>query len=155
MDRRTTICIWIIMIGLANFLAYSIVYMHIGGEAIHGKIIRSPGGETQYILKGPGPDDVPVGKCVYIYSGIHSISIWLTVGAVMLAMLTLAKERIASSMRSAIVRGRTFITILATIITLITSVITIWFVIQFTTRLGNPADVRPGASGPSTHVVEH
>lgn len=156
MDRRTIICIWIIMIGLANFLAYSIIYMHIGGEAIHGRVIQSDDGQMQYMLKSSKPEDVPVSKCVYIYSGIHSISIWVTVGSVMLAMLTLAKERITSSMRSTVVRGRTFITILATVITLITSVITVWFVIQFFTLLTNPTDVTKDAIGTHiAHVVEY
>jgi hypothetical protein len=114
MDRRTKICIWIILIGLGNFLAYSLIYMFIGGEAVSG-VIRDDGrGGHEYFLKGPSQEDIPVSKGVYVYSGIHSISIWITVGAVMLAMLILAKERIASSMRSTIVRGRTLITILAT-----------------------------------------
>jgi heme/copper-type cytochrome/quinol oxidase subunit 2 len=75
---------------------------------------------------------------VYIYSGVHSVTIWVTVGAVMLAMLTLAKERIVSSMRTTIVRGRTLITILATIITLTVTVITLWFVLQFARRFTGP-----------------
>ena len=155
MDRRTTICIWIILLGLANFLAYSIVYLHIGGEAIHGQIGKSPTGETVYMLKGPGLNDVPTSSAVYVYSSIHSISIWLTVGAIMLAMLTLAKERIASSMRSTIMRGRTFITILATIIAFVTSIITIWFVLQFAGRFGNHVAQTQGASEVRMiHVVD-
>ena len=134
MDRRTKICIWIILIGLANFLAYTVLYMFIGGEAVSGVIRDNGRGGHEYFLKGPSQEDIPVSKGVYIYSGIHSISIWPTVAAIMLAMLTLAKERIVSSMRSTIVRGRTFITILATVITLTTAVITIWFVLQFVAR---------------------
>jgi hypothetical protein len=130
MDRRTRICIWIILLGLANFLAYSIIYIFINGEAIHGYVTEE-GGVERYYLQGSRTGPTAVSKAVYIYSGIHSISIWPTVGAIMLAMLTLAKERIVSSMRSTIVRGRTFITILATIITLITAVMFIWFVMHF------------------------
>jgi hypothetical protein len=134
MDRRTKICIWIILIGLGNFLAYSVMYVFIGGEAVSGAIKNDDQGHRTYYLKGPTQDEVPVSKQIYIYSGIHSISIWVTVGAVMLAMLTLAKERIVSSMRSTVVRGRTLITILATVITLTTAVMAIWFVLQFTSR---------------------
>ena len=104
MDRRTKICIWIILIGLANFLAYTILYMFIGGEAIHGSVQQGADGAVTYLLQSPGGDDVAVSRAEFIYSGVHSISIWVTVAAVMLAMLTLAKERIASSMRSTIVR---------------------------------------------------
>jgi len=139
MDRRTRICIWIIIVGLANFLAYSILYMFIGGEAVHGSLKHVAPGQVACFLRGPGGQDVAVSPAVYIYSGIHSISIWVTVAAVMLAMLTLAKERIASSMRSTIVRGRTFITILATIITLVSLVVTIWFILQFVRGWAYPA----------------
>ncbi|GAG18149.1 unnamed protein product, partial [marine sediment metagenome] len=119
MDRRTRICLLIILIGLANFLIYALLYVFIGGEAINGSIQTTADGTTTYLLLRPGGETVAVSRGTFIYSGMHSISIWVTVGAVMLSMLTLAKERIASSMRSAIIRGRTIITILATIITMI------------------------------------
>ncbi len=142
MDRRTKICIWIILIGLANFLTYTILYMFIGpGEAASG-YLEKVGDQTRYILQS-GHE---VSRGLYIYSGIHSISIWPTVGAVMLAMLTLAKERIASSMRSTIVRGRTLITILATIISMIIVVMTIWFTLQFCRSFANPRLVPPSAT---------
>ena len=144
MDRRTRICIWTILIGLANFLAYVIIYWHIWGEAVNGHV-QDVDGQLIYFLQS-GRE---VSRAVFLYSGIHSISIAPTVGAIMLAMLTLAKERIASSMRSAIVRGRTFITILATIITMIVVVWTIWFILQFTSNLANP---RP-ATMPATQVT--
>ena len=150
-QRGTRICIWIILIGLLNFLAYSLIYMSVGGEAIHGPVTYGADGRATYNLKSPSQEDIPVSRGVYIYSGIHSISIWPTVGAVMLAMLTLAKERIVSSMRSAIVRGRTTITILATIITMIVVVWTIWFILQFVSHLYNPS-VAPLASQPTAQV---
>ena len=134
MDRRTKICIWIILVGLANFLVYTILYMFIGpGEAVNGhlEIVR---GETRYILQS-GHE---VSRGLYVYSGIHSISVWPTVGAVVLAMLTLAKDRIISSMHSTVVRGRTLITILATVITMIVLVMTIWFTLQFCRSFARP-----------------
>jgi len=140
MDKRTKICIWIILIGLGNFLIYTILYMFISGEAATGHLdkVRSTG-EIRYLLNSGHT----VSRWVYIYSGIHSISIWTTVGAVMLAMLTLAKERIASAMRATIVRGRTLITILATIITLIVIVMTIWFTLQFVHGFFEPNLINP------------
>jgi len=133
MDRRTRICIWIILIGLANFLAYVILYWFIWGEAVNGRV-EAHGEELRYFLQS-GQE---VSRGVFLYSGIHSISIAPTVGAIMLAMLTLAKDRVISSMRRTIVRGRTLITILATIITMIVAVWTIWFVLQFSDRLSTP-----------------
>ena len=128
MDRKTRICISVIIVGLINFLVFAIVYMFIGGEAVFGRVEQiAATGQTHYILQS----DKEVSLGVYIYSGIHSLSIWPTVAAVMLAMLALAKDRIVSSMRSAIVRGRAFLTILATAITMTVIVITIWFILQF------------------------
>ncbi len=149
MDRRTKICLWIILIGLANFLAYSLIYMFIGGEAVSGPVHDVGGGQLRYCLKGPSQQDVPVSRGVYVYSGVHSISIWITVGAVMLAMLTLAKERIVSSMRSTVVRGRTLITVLATVIALTTGLAAIWFALQFASRLAGPHPPPPPAAPPA------
>jgi len=134
MDRKTKICIWTIMIGLANFFAYTIMYMFLGGEAVNGWVTVGTDGQPLYYLQS--------GRLVtggeFVYSGIHSISIWLTVAAVMLAMLTLAKDSLIASMRATIVRGRTFITVLATVIGFSMAVITIWFVLQFTQRMSHP-----------------
>jgi nitrogen fixation/metabolism regulation signal transduction histidine kinase len=71
------------------------------------------------------------------------------VAAMMLAMLTLAKERIVSSMRSTVLRGRTLITILATIITLMTIMMTIIFALQFADRVMHP---RPMPQSPCVVV---
>ncbi len=133
--KMTRICVWIIMAGLANFILYSVLYAYFDGEAINGKVVTTEG-QTRYFLQ----KDQEVSRGVFVYSGIHSISIWPTVGAIMLSMLTLAKERIASSMRKTIVRGKTIITVVATIITLIVIVMTIYFTLQFVRRLRHPTD---------------
>jgi len=135
------------MLGLANFLVYVILYSYFVGEAVNGNV-RIIDGQVRYFLN-PTPQD-PMGqevsRAVFIYSGIHSISIIPTVGAIILAMLTLAKQNLVSAMRSTIVRGRTFITILATVVTLIVIVWTIWFILQFSARLANPQDLRQPAT---------
>ncbi len=141
MHRQTRICVWIIMIGLANFIAFVIGYWSLWGEALNGRV-EAHGSEVLYFLH----TDKPVGLAGFIYSGIHSISIWITVGAVMLAMLTLAKERITSSMRVTIVRGRTLITILATIITLTVTIVTIVTIVHFIHKLRHPTPPRPPAA---------
>lgn len=134
MDFRTRVCIWVIMVGLANFMVYTVLYVFVGGEAVNGYVLSSADGTLRYQLQS----GEIVSRAVFIYSGIHSITIWPTVGAIMLAMLTLAKERIVSSMRSSIVRGRTMITILATVITLIILVMMFWFTLHFAGRLTHP-----------------
>ena len=141
MDRRTRICVWVIMIGLVNFLAYVIGYAYLYGEAINGRV-ELHDDQVRYFL-APAAYSVEVSRGAFIYSAIHSISIWLTVGAVMLAMLTLAKDRLVSSMRRTIIRGRTFYTILATIITLVVVVMTIIFTLRFAGNMSNP---RPPAA---------
>ena len=82
MDRRTRICIWIILIGLANFLAYVILYWFFWGEAVNGRVVEIDG-QTLYFLQS-GKE---VSRAVFIYSGLHSISIAPTVGAIMLATM--------------------------------------------------------------------
>ena len=130
MDRKTRICIWIILGGLGNFLAYVVLYWFFWGEAVNGRV-EADGDRVRYFLQS-GRE---VSRGVFLYSGIHSISIAPTVGAIMLAMLTLAKERVVSSMRRTIVRGRTLMTILATTISLIVGVWTVWFLLQFLRHL--------------------
>ena len=140
MDRKTRICIWVIVLGLANFLAYTLVYVSLGGDAMNGHVRLDTGADPpaprHYLVERSQPTEVSRG--VWIYSAVHSISIWVTVGAVLLAMLTLAKERIVSSMRSSIIRGRTLITMLATIVTLISVLVTVWFLIHMISQLSNP-----------------
>ncbi len=138
MDRRTRICIWVIVLGLLNFMAYTVLYVFINGEAVNGWVEAHDGQRHYYLQSGS-----EVSRGAFVYSGIHSISIWVTVAAVMLAMLTLAKDRIISSMHSTVVRGRTFITILATVITLTTAMATVYFILIFARKLTQPKAVPP------------
>jgi hypothetical protein len=147
-DRKTRICIWVIVLGLGNFLAYTVVYTSLGGDAMNGYVQIDSGGARQYYLGAKGAAR-PVSDGWWIYSAVHSISIWITVGAVLLAMLTLAKERIVSSMHSSIVRGRTLITVLATIVTLISVLVTGWFLIHMVRQLANPESVAAISAGGS------
>jgi hypothetical protein len=151
LDRRTKICIWIILIGLANFLAYTILYAWIYGEAVHGEV-RLIEGQVRYFLQS-GKE---VSAAVFLYSGIHSISIWPTVGAIMLAMLTLAKDRIMMSGYATVERGRAVCTLLAIVIGIIACIMTFMFARQFARRMRHPVEAptsltRPASpGGPST-----
>ncbi|MFP4141194.1 MAG: hypothetical protein ACOCVI_00275 [Planctomycetota bacterium] len=144
MDKRTKICLWIILVGLANFLAYAMMYALIGGEAVNGMVLQTPEGELIYRLQS-GRE---VSRAGFIYSGIHSISIWPTAMAVLLAMLTLAKDRIIASMQKGIVRGRSVCTLLAVLIAISMAGLSFLFIRQFVTHFEQPtAQVRP-TSGP-------
>lgn len=134
MDLRTRICIIVILIGMANFLAYTISYAILWGEAVNGRI-ELQNGQVAYLLQSG--KEVTRGQ--FIYSGIHSITIWPTVMAVLLALLTLAKDRITDSMQSAAMRGRTLCTILAVLIAISMSGLTFLFVSQFSAHLDRAA----------------
>ncbi len=129
------------MLGMANFLAYVLLYTYFGGEAVNGKVVTDAAGQLSYYLQS-GRD---VSQAAFIYSGLHSISIWPTVAAIMLAMMTLAKERIVFSMRQSILHGRTFISILAVVIVLTTAVLTIHFTREFVDRF-DPVAADPAAA---------
>ena len=134
------------MIGSANFMAYIFGYVFLGGEAVNGSFEQISAGNIFFLQSG-----VPVSRGLFLYSGIHSISVWPTFAAIMLAMLTLAKERIVSSMRRTIIRGRTFITVLATLITFTAIVMTVWFIFMFAERLSYPRV--PPPSPPAASVT--
>lgn len=132
-----------IILGLVNFLAFTMSYVVIGGDAMKGDIRVEATDHGQkvlhYFLVGEGRGRrFEVSRGVWIYSAVHSISLWITMGAVMLSMLTLAKDRIVASMRTSIIRGRTFITVLATLVTLISIVFTVWFVAYMIRQLIHP-----------------
>ena len=153
MDHKTRICLAVITLGLANFLAYVVLYTIIWGEAINGRVVEVDG-RRHYYLSPTNPMHEygqEVSRGVFIYSGVHSISIAPTVAAIMLAMLTLAKERIVSSMRRTIVRGRTLITVVATIITILVVLWTAVFIHGFVSHLTHP-HVAPAAPAPAANA---
>lgn len=139
LNRRTKICIWIIVLGLVNFMAYSWLYFSLRGEAVHGSVTAQPvdGGHVhRYYLLDRG-QMVEVSHGTWLFSGLHSISMPLTVGAILLAMLTLAKDRIASSMARSIIRGRLLITLLALAVTVCSLGWTLWFAYLLSSNLHN------------------
>ena len=107
MTRRTAICIWVIIVGLVNFVGFTVGYVALRGEAMNGRVeVERVDGHRRRHHYLSQDRQLEVSRGVWIYSAIHCVSIPLTMGAVMLAMLTLAKDRIVSSMRSAIIHGR-------------------------------------------------
>jgi hypothetical protein len=139
MDHRTRICLAIILLGLVNYVGFVVGYVFIEGDAMNGKVVCDPADTSHwhYLIGGDG-ELQEVGRATWIYSAVHSISIWPTMGAVLLAMLTLAKDRIVSAMHSTVMRGRTFMTIVATLIAFIAVVMTVWFVLHAIRQLTDP-----------------
>ncbi|MFP4052652.1 MAG: hypothetical protein ACLFV7_02180 [Phycisphaerae bacterium] len=143
-DRRTKICLWVIIVGLGNFLAYTMMYALIGGEAVNGTILQMPDGETVYRLQS-GRE---VSAVTFVYSGIHSISIWPTAMAVLLAMLTLAKDRIIDSMQKGVLRGRSVCTLLAVLIAISMAGLTFLFIRQFVSHFDHPVRITETTRAP-------
>jgi hypothetical protein len=143
MTRRTRnrICIWVIFLGLLNFVAYTLVYAELGGDARNGYIGRSPEGDREYyvgghFIRGSEGQFSPVPAWVWIYSYIHSISIWPTEAAVLVCLLILARPHIIATMREGgLMRGSTFIAVCSTIVILLASALTVWFAIRFVIEL--------------------
>ncbi len=138
MDRRkrNRLYVWLIILGLANFMLYATFYAVIGGDAQNGGI-RENGtcyvrGHHVHRLIGY-EQDVP--RWVWIYSYVHSISIWPSIAAVLLAMLMLARPHIMATYQQGIIQGSTLVTIMATVIVLVTSVAMIWFIVTFASQL--------------------
>ncbi|MEK6643655.1 MAG: hypothetical protein AABZ08_07070 [Planctomycetota bacterium] len=133
--RRNRLCIRLIILGLSNFIAYAIPYAMIGGDAPNG-YIKNVDGHAVYYVRGHFvhrsigyEQDVP--RWVWIYSYIHSISIWPSITAVLLAMLMLARPHIIATYSDGLMQGSTLVTVMATVIVVVTSASTAWFIKDF------------------------
>ncbi|MBI4581372.1 MAG: hypothetical protein HY718_16845 [Planctomycetes bacterium] len=151
MQRRTRnrICIWIIVVGLVNFLAYTIVYAELGGDARNGGIeIKRNGDGTPVVdedrdvvrvyyikghfIRGPAGERSDVHRWTWIYSYLHSISIWPTQGALMICMLILAQPHIIATMReNSVMQGTTFVSVAITLVAVVYTAMSVWFVLGF------------------------
>jgi len=132
-QQRNTILLWVIALGLANFVLYTLSYWYLGGDAPNG-VFR----DGQYFLRGhfiwsgSGRLTEAVSRGIWIYSYVHSISIWPTIAAVLVSMLILSRPHIIATMKSEVpVRGNTYVTICITVIVLITAATTVFFIIDF------------------------
>ena len=144
-QRRNRILLWIIALGLANFVLYTLTYWYLGGDAPNGAF---RGGD--YYLRGhfiwgrSGRLSDPVPRGVWLYSYIHSITIWPTIAAVLVSMFVLARPHIIATMKSGSpVRGNTFVAICITVIILVTGATTLFFVMDFLNALSRIATGAP------------
>ncbi len=82
---RNRICIWVIVGGVLNLLAYTVVYAELGGDARnggHGEFVNDLGEIEEgffiggHFIRGAGGGRTKsVSKWVWVYSYIHSISL--------------------------------------------------------------------------------
>jgi len=137
MDRRlrNRLCIWIVVVGMLNFLGYTLAYDYIGGDAKNGWIEDGVYYVRGHFLRGSAGRERTVSRGVWIYSYLHSISIWPTHAAVLLSMLVLARPHIMATMKGGIIEGRTFVTVFITVVVLVTAVSTLWFILDFSRQL--------------------
>ena len=143
MQRRTRnhICIWLIVGGLLNFLVYTVIYAQLGGDAGNGgkeRVVRPDGQATEvyyirgHFLHGSDGQRTNVPRWVWIYSYLHSISIWPTQGLMMICMLILAQPHIIATMQeSTWIRGPTFVAVAITLIAVVYSAMSVWFTLRF------------------------
>lgn len=147
MHRRTrnSLCIWLILAGLANFAGYTIVYGMIGGDARNGgkQTVVQPDGSSHtvyfirgHFLHGPSGQETPVSKAEWIYSYVHSISLWPTQGMMMICMLLLAQPHIIATMsESNWLRGSTFVAVAVTLLAVFYTAMSVWFTVGFIREL--------------------
>jgi hypothetical protein len=132
-QRRNRILLWVITLGLGNFLAYTLAYGYLGGDAPNGHVA-----DGEYYLKGhflwrlAGKSSDPVPRGVWMYSFVHSISIYPTIAGVLVSMLILARPHIIATMKTdSPIRGQTFVAVCLTVIVLVTGAVTLMFALNF------------------------
>lgn len=141
---RNRILIWIIFLGLANFASYTVMYWYIAGDAKNGMVEGGKFYVRGHHLRHRTGEFSEVSRGMWIYSYIHSISIWPTIAAVLLSMFILARPHIIATMKAdAMIRGPTFVTIGMTVVVLITAASTLYFLLDFFRAL---AIIRDGGS---------
>ncbi len=141
---RNRICLRIMIIGGLNFVLYTLMYAAIGGDAHNGyartTVDEAGVAQTEYVVSGhfirslTGRQRV-VGRGVWIYSYIHSISLPLTSGAMIISMLVLARPHILATMRDGWISGPTFVVAFSTIIILVALAVATVFTWDFLSQL--------------------
>lgn len=140
--RRNQMCIWIIAVGLLNFLAYTVCYAAIGGDAFNGYVtkVKTEDGQTRtaffvagHFIRDLQGRDQQVPRGVWIYSYLHSLTVPITSAALIVSMLVLARPHIIATMRDGWISGSTFVTAFGTIIivgTLFVVTLLIWKLLE-------------------------
>lgn len=142
--RRNQLCIGVIVLGLANYVFYTLGYAALGGDAPNGHrglVTRDDGAqEVGYFVRGHfihslSGHECEVSRGAWVYSYLHSISVPLTSGAMIISMLVLARPHILATMRGGWVSGQTFVAALGTIVILVTCSAAFMFAWNFVVEL--------------------
>ena len=142
--RRNQICIAVIAIGALNFLVYTVTYAVLGGDAHNGEarlVERSDGtAETAFFVRGHfihslRGKETEVSRGLWVYSYLHSMSVFVTSAAMIISMLILARPHILATMRGGWMSGRVFVTAFGTVVVLIASAAILVFAWDFVTQL--------------------
>lgn len=142
--RRNKICVWIIAVGALNFLIYTATYSALGGDAHNGevqKIVAADGSmRVAYVVRGHfirslHGQEAEVSRRAWIYSYLHSISMFVTSAAMIISMLVLARPHIVATMRDGWIGGRTFVIALGVLVGLVTAVAVVAFALNFANQL--------------------
>lgn len=142
--RRNQICIAVLMVGLLNFVAYTLSYAVLGGDAANGGRIAIIENDQvvsyQYYVRGHflrtlDGKQRKVSASVWIYSYLHSILLPITSAAMIISMLVLARPHIIATMRDGWISGATFITAFGTIVILVSLAIVVVFSADLITQL--------------------
>lgn len=138
--RRNQICLLTIMFGLLNFVVFTLGYAALGGDAHNGRVAvtQLADGTTQraYFIRGHflrtrEGREAEVPFAAWVYSYIHSITVWITSAAVIISMLILARPHIIATMRGSWLDGRTFTTVFVTVVLLATTLVVTRFIYDF------------------------
>jgi hypothetical protein len=142
--RRNQLCIAIIAIGALNFLIYTITYAVVGGDAHNGEarlVERSDGRtETAFFVRGHfihslRGKETEVSRRLWVYSYLHSMSVFVTSAAMIISMLVLARPHILATMRGGWISGRVFVAAFGTAVVVIASAAIIVFAWDFVVQL--------------------
>lgn len=133
--RRTRLCTSLVLIGLINIMAYTVAYAYVGGDAWNGGAERGAYYVRGHFLRSVEGSRTPVSRGIWIYSYLHSISIWPSLAAIALSMLVLARPHILATYREGLLGGGTLIGVIATLVILITLSATVLFCISFSSDL--------------------
>ena len=143
--RRNKICIAVIAIGALNILVYTVVYAALGGDAHNGeaRLVEQADGTAQVVyyvrghfIRSLDGQEAEVSRRTWIYSYLHSMSVFVTSAAIIISMLVLARPHILATMRDGWVSGQAFVTAFATIVVVITSAALFVFAWDFVRQLG-------------------
>ncbi len=142
--RRNQICIAIIALGALNLVAYTALYAVLGGDAHNGEIrhIEQPDGSIQrayyvrgHFLRTLKGREARVSRGLWIYSYLHSMSVFVTSAAMVLSMLVLARPHILATMRDGWISGPTFVAALSTLVILLSGAGVLIFLWDFLREL--------------------